>query len=160
MIKSSTSLLPGLLLLQQSGVCTDTVLVGQGGRVMVHWAVLARWSDWRVLREEGERGLVTIILPGVDREELMGIVEKAYGYGEVKDNPMMDEVSLGDEISNQIIISGETDEKTVEYQESEYKMELDAVGDIEGENSFDEDVNEESVIDRFTKELPDYIYCC
>ena len=75
MIQSSISLLSELSTLQQSRVLTDTLLVGQDGRVMVHWAVLARWAFWRGLREEEDRGSVTIILPGVGREELENIVQ-------------------------------------------------------------------------------------
>ena len=81
MIQSSISLLSELSTLQQSRVLTDTLLVGQDGRVMVHWAVLARWAFWRGLRGEGDRGPVTVILPGVGREELENIVQQLYGEG-------------------------------------------------------------------------------
>ena len=50
----------------------DTRMVGQDGRVMVHWAVLVRWPFWRGLLGEGERGPVTVILPGLDMAGLWG----------------------------------------------------------------------------------------
>ena len=79
MIHSSISLLSELSNLQQSGVSVDTLLVGEEGRVMVHWAVLARWEYWGGLRGEGEVGPVTIILPVVGSEELGDLVEQIYG---------------------------------------------------------------------------------
>ena len=79
MIKSRSSLLSELSDLQQAGVSVDTLLVGEEGKMMVHWAVLARCGYWGRLRGEGEVGPVTIILPVVGSEELGDLVEQIYG---------------------------------------------------------------------------------
>jgi len=145
MIKSKISLLPELHLLQQSGVLTDTLLVGEVGSVMVHWGVLARWSFWRALREKRERGPVTILLPGVGEEELEDLVRAAYG----------------DNNSDFIVDYADADAEELWHNEKEgFKSEVGESLDIiyEEESNLDLTVedDEQSAIDKFTRGLPDY----
>eukprot|EP00092_Neocalanus_flemingeri_P097431 GFUD01124175.1.p1 GENE.GFUD01124175.1~~GFUD01124175.1.p1 ORF type:complete len:490 (+),score=96.58 GFUD01124175.1:36-1505(+) len=142
MIKSSISLLPELSVLQQSGVLTDTELVGQDGRVLVHWAVLARFTFWRGLRGEEERGPVTIIMPGIREKELRDLVEMAYGEEKGKHAIMEEKV-----------------ESAIYDEVTEFKIELDSISDCEDDNNLDEmfEDAEQSAIDKFTKDVPDYI---
>jgi len=147
MIKSTISLLPELLALQKAGVLTDTHLVGEEGQVMVHWGVLARWKFWRELRDEGERGPVTIILPGVGDEQLGDLVMDA--YGELKEEPLLE------------------DDNDLNYEDElweEEKVELKTEVEESSELSFEDDNNldltveddEDSAIDKFTRGLPAY----
>jgi len=130
--------------------------------VMVHWAVLARWDFWRGLRAEGDRGPVTVILPGVGREELETIVHQVYSEGGEK-AVGEDEAGLS-EHGNMF-----KDDDDVQHQEMiEYKLETEPIVDNEDDHYLDslpddeyegENDDEALAIDNFTQNLPAYIVC-
>ena len=82
----SSNLLPSLLSLQNSGLATDLhlVTVGQQGDLqeplLAHSLVLAAASPTlaTLLATSRETGQVTLIMPGVEREEMVGVLEDIY----------------------------------------------------------------------------------
>ena len=179
MLKSRIPLLGELQCLQESGALTDTVLVGQGYRVWVHWAVLARFEFWQGLREVWETGPVTVILAGVGREELENIVHQAYRDIEevVDDIPQDDEGWEQSGLRENYNYFGdngvkvETPENLLNdhYFEDKVKDELENTyeaddlfltmidEDYENEDELDDDVY--TAIAKLAKDIPEYIVC-
>ena len=177
MLHSSLSLLSELSALQQAGALTDTLLVGERHSAKAHWAVLARWEFWRGLRGEGETGPVTIILPGVGREELERMVHQA--YGEAREDSL-----VGDEMSQDADIDI-YDHESEQDDLVEFKLETDYIDDYKDDLDMDgltdeeidenipkenftklsdeedeEEIEGETIaIEEFTKDLPDFIVC-
>ena len=82
----SLNFLPSLWSLQTEGLTTDTLLVTVGGQgpsgvpLLAHSLVLAAASPTlaRILATSSDTEEITLILPGVEREEMEGVLEDIY----------------------------------------------------------------------------------